>query len=205
VIAVVSTHLDDAVFSCWSVLTGPEEVRVLTVFTGVPPGVQSPWDGDVPSDVRGAERIAEDRAALALAGREPVHVGLYDEAFEMGEQPIAETLAPLLEDAETVYAPLAFQNTDHMRVRDAVLSLRPDAVLYVDLPYAISSVPPAEVPGRRREDVDLSPGELERKLEACRCYAGELPRLRMHGDFLADPRMGRETFWFLKLSAARTT
>jgi LmbE family N-acetylglucosaminyl deacetylase len=195
VIALVSTHLDDAVFSCWSVLTGPAEVRALTVFTGVPLGVQSPWDGDVPSDVRGAERRAEDRAALARAGREPVHVGLYDEAFEPGEQPIAETLAPLLADAEVVYAPLAFQNTDHMRVRDAVVSLRPDAILYVDLPYAISAQPPAEVPGRRREDVELSPGELERKLEACRCYAGELPRLWMHGDFLADPRMGRETFW----------
>ena len=197
-IALVSTHLDDAVFSCWSVLTGPEEVRALTVFTGVPSGVQSPWDGDVPSDVRGAERREEDRAALKLAGREPVHVGLYDEAFGMGEQPIADTLAPLLEDAAVVYAPLAFQNTDHMRVRDAVLSLRPDAILYVDLPYAISSEPPAEVPGRRREDVELSPDELGRKLDACRLYAGELPRLRPgHGDFLADPRMGRETFWHL--------
>ncbi len=194
-IAVVSTHLDDAVFSCWSVLTRPDEVRPLTVFTGVPEGVQSPWDGDVPSAMRGAERLAEDRAALALAGREPVHVGLFDEAFSMGEQPIAETLEPLLADAETVYAPLAFQNTDHMRVRDAVLSIRPDAILYVDLPYAISSEPPREVPGRRREDVELAAEELERKLEACRCYAGELPRLWMHGDFLADPRMGRETCW----------
>ena len=196
-IALVSTHLDDAVFSCWSVLTRPDKVRVLTVFTGVPAGVQSPWDGDVPSEVRGAERREEDRAALALAGRAPVHVGHYDEAFGRGEQPIAETIAPLLEGADVVYAPLAFQNTDHMRVRDAVLSLRPDAVLYVDLPYAISADPPPEVPGRRREVVDLSPDELERKLEACRLYAGELPRLRPgHGDFLADPRMGRETFWF---------
>jgi hypothetical protein len=195
VIAVVSTHLDDAVFSCWSALTGPDEVRALTVFTGVPAGVQSPWDGDVPSAVRGAERLAEDRAALALAGREPVHVGLYDEAFSMGEQPIAATLAPLLADAEVVYAPLAFQNTDHLRVRAAVLSVRPDAILYVDLPYAISSEPPQAVPRRRREDVELSAAELERKLEACRCYAGELPRLSLHGDFLADHRMGRETFW----------
>ncbi len=194
-IAVVSTHLDDAVFSCWSVLAGAEDVRVLTVFTGVPEGVQSPWDGDVPSDVRGAERIAEDRAALALAGREPVHLGLYDEAFSMGEQPIAEKLLPWLADAEVVYAPLAFQNTDHLRVRAAVLSVRPDAILYVDLPYAISAEPPESVPRRQREDVELSPAELERKLEACRCYAGELPRLVMHGDFLADPRMGRETFW----------
>ena len=195
-IAVVSTHLDDAVFSCWSVVAGPAEVRVLTVFTGVPSGVQSPWDGEVPSEVRGAERRAEDRAALALAAREPVHLGLYDEAFGMGEQPIAETLAPLLAAADRVYAPLAFLNTDHMRVRDAVLSLRPDAVLYVDLPYAVSADPPAEVPGRRREDVELSPDELERKLEACRCYSGELPRLLpSHGDFLADPSMGRETFW----------
>jgi LmbE family N-acetylglucosaminyl deacetylase len=195
-IALVSTHLDDAVFSCWSVLTGPEEVRVLTVFTGVPKGVQSPWDGDERSDVRGAERREEDRAALALAGRQPVHVGLYDEAFGTGEQPVAETIAPLLEGADAVYAPLAFLNTDHMRVRDAVVELRPDAVLYVDLPYAISAEPPLEVPGRGREDVELSPDELERKLEACRLYAGELPRLRpSHGDFLSDRRMGRETFW----------
>lgn len=195
-IVVVSTHLDDAVFSCWSVLARPDEVVAATVFTGVPEGVQSRWDGDVPSEIRGAERLAEDRAALALAGREPVHLGLYDSPFGVVDQPIAETLAPLLYGAGTVYAPLAFENEDHLRVREAVLSVRPDAVLYVDLPYALRAEPPEAVPGRSRREVQLSAGELERKLEACRRYAGELTRLEpLFGDFLADPRMGREAFW----------
>ncbi len=195
-ILVVSTHLDDAVFSCWSVLSGPRDVVPATVFTGVLPGVQSWWDADVPSEIRGAERLAEDRAALAVAGREPVHVGLYDAPFGVRDQPIAETLGPLLAEAEVVYAPLAFENEDHLLVHDAVLSVRPDAVLYVDLPYALRSAPPDEVPGRTRRAVELTGGELERKLGACRCYAGELRRLEpLFGDFLADPRLGVETFW----------
>jgi hypothetical protein len=42
---VVWTHLDDAVLSCWSVIDGPGDVTVVTVFTGGPePGSLTEWD-----------------------------------------------------------------------------------------------------------------------------------------------------------------
>src|SRR5205807_10094736 len=79
---VVSTHLDDAVLSCWSVLDAPGDVVVVTVFTGgPPPGTLTEWDRDsgaADSAERMIQRVEEDRAALRVAGREPVHVGLLE-------------------------------------------------------------------------------------------------------------------------------
>jgi hypothetical protein len=70
-VVVVSTHLDDAVFSCWHVLASPDhDVRVVTVFTGGPAaGVTTSWDADtgVDSATRMAQRIEENRVALAVA------------------------------------------------------------------------------------------------------------------------------------------
>jgi hypothetical protein len=75
----LSPHLDDAVLSCWSLIDSDEDVTVVTVFSGAPEsGFVSPWDADsgVDSATRMAQRVAENRAALAVAGREAVDVGL---------------------------------------------------------------------------------------------------------------------------------
>ena len=62
-VVVVSTHLDDAVFSCYGSL-GPE-TTVVTVLAGVPPpGVLGGWDADggaTDSHDRVLERRDEDR------------------------------------------------------------------------------------------------------------------------------------------------
>ena len=43
-LAILSPHLDDAVLSCWHVLEGPEQARVINVFTAdPPPGTPPPW------------------------------------------------------------------------------------------------------------------------------------------------------------------
>jgi hypothetical protein len=39
---ILSPHLDDAVLSCWHLLTGPGEVEVINVFAGVPADLGAP-------------------------------------------------------------------------------------------------------------------------------------------------------------------
>ena len=71
---ILSPHLDDAVLSCWHLLSGPGDVSVINVFAGSPPpgSGASWWDrlsGATDSAARMAERLAEDREAFAIAGR----------------------------------------------------------------------------------------------------------------------------------------
>ena len=134
-IVVVSTHLDDAVFSCWDVLAGGGDVTVVTVFTGGPePDMTSEWDRDtgVVSKVRMKQRIAENAAALALAGVAAVDLGCVEGQY--GDGSVApDALRPHLEEADRVYVPagvfLRGSNVEHLRARDVCLALRPDAVL----------------------------------------------------------------------------
>ncbi|MBV8219242.1 MAG: PIG-L family deacetylase [Solirubrobacterales bacterium] len=166
---ILSPHLDDAVLSCWHVLTGPEEVRVITVFAGVPTELTAPawWDqytGAVDSGERVRERIEEDRRALALAGRPALNLGFLDEQYrdyEQHEAPLCEQIEPLLAPGARIYAPAAFANhADHVLVRAVAVRLR-DAgfavCLYADLPHATVYGWPAWVKGkRRRERMDLA-------------------------------------------------
>ena len=76
---VLSPHPDDAILSCWSVLTGPAETLVLNLFAGVPPAgtALSAWDritGATDARARALERIAEDRDALSVAACDGVNL-----------------------------------------------------------------------------------------------------------------------------------
>ena len=107
-IVVVSPHLDDAVLSCWSLIDSFEDVAVVTVFTAAPPpGFVSDWDRDtgVDSATRMAQRTAENRAALAVAGREPVDVGLLECEYPGGGIVPREAIRPFVAEAQTVYVP----------------------------------------------------------------------------------------------------
>ena len=91
--AVVSTHLDDAVLSCYREL-GPETV-VVTVFAGIPPpGEPGSWDrrtGAPDSTARMRERREEDIEALALSGCRAIHLDLLDSQY--AELPAAAEIA----------------------------------------------------------------------------------------------------------------
>lgn len=204
---VVSTHLDDAVLSCYHAL-GPQ-TTVVTVLAGVPPpGAPGWWDRDngvTDSPARVRERLEEDREALALSGSPVVHLDLLDSQY--AELPpsseIAARLAPILASAARVLAPAGIRNVDHKAVRDAVLLLRPDAVLYADLPYALHpdyggfALPP-EIAGREAEQVEvrLTGAELAEKLAAVRCYRTQLDQLiGLFGEFLDEAGLGREVLW----------
>jgi LmbE family N-acetylglucosaminyl deacetylase len=161
-VVILSPHLDDAVLSCWHVLTAPGEVEVITVFAGVPVALSGPawWDrytGAADSTERVRERIEEDRAALALAGRTAVNLGFLDEQYRDDEQalaPLAEQIEALLPPRAWIYAPAAFANhADHALVRAVALQLRDAGFpvsLYADLPHATLHGWPAWVKGERR-------------------------------------------------------
>src|SRR5437764_15405533 len=90
---ILSPHLDDAVLSCWHLLTQVGEVAVINVFAGVPTELGGPawWDeytGASDSAERVRERIEEDRTALAVAGRTAVNLGFLDEQYRSEEQPL---------------------------------------------------------------------------------------------------------------------
>jgi LmbE family N-acetylglucosaminyl deacetylase len=159
-IVVLSPHLDDAVLSCWHVLTKPGELTVINLFTGVPTGLDAPawWDrytGATDSAERVRERVEEDRRALALAGRTAVNLGFLDEQYRHGAQPLAaltEEIERLLVPGVRIYAPAGFgDHADHVLVRAAALELRAAGFavsLYADLPHATVHGWPAWVTGR---------------------------------------------------------
>jgi len=203
---VISTHLDDAVLSCWSVLEADADVTVVTVFTGGPePGFVSSWDADtgVDSRTRMEQRRAENRAALTVAGLTPVDLGFLEVLYGGGVVTAGELQAHVA-DADAVYAPagigLEHVNEEHGIVRDAVLAVRPDARLYADQPYcqfrADSELPSALADGRSPVPVRLTPEQRRRKIEALGCYSGELPKLeRAFTPFLSQSRLEYELFW----------
>jgi LmbE family N-acetylglucosaminyl deacetylase len=156
---VLSPHLDDAVLSCWHVLTQPGEVRVINVFAGVPERLDGPawWDrytGATDSAQRVRERVEEDRRALALAGRKAVYLDLLDGQYRDGEQPLrplTKKIERLLVPDTTIYAPAALaHHVDHHLVRAVALQLQGMGFavsLYADLPHATLHGWPAWVTG----------------------------------------------------------
>ncbi|HMD56918.1 MAG TPA: PIG-L family deacetylase [Solirubrobacteraceae bacterium] len=161
-VAILSPHLDDAVLSCWHVLTSPADVRVVNVFAGVPSANVAPgwWDTssgrhDPVRTVK--ERIEEDRTALALIGRDPVNLDFLDNQYRSGPQaiePMVDAVLGILPWGAVVWAPGAFApqaghmtdrgarrepHPDHVAVRSAALALRAKGyavALYADLPHA---------------------------------------------------------------------
>jgi hypothetical protein len=211
---VVSTHLDDAVFSCFSVLS--PEALVVTVLAGIPPpGVVGTWDmsgGAVDSHDRVRERRAEDERALVPSGTKWLHLDFTEAQHVCLEGLTAPThenlvagLRPVLSTAVTVYCPAGIWNSEHKSVRDAVLALRPDAVLYADLPYALRpdmggfELPP-EIASteRHRHEIALDDLQGALKVQAARCYVTQLPQLiDIFGPFVNEHDLRREVFWLV--------
>ena len=168
---ILSPHLDDAVLSCWHLLDeGSGEVTVINVFAGSPHdnGAFPFWDrmtGATDSRERLAERIAEDAAALELAGHRPVNLGFLDEQYRTAAQPVeplVDGLRDRVADAPLIYAPAAigYMGSDHSLVREAALRLADEgaveARLYADLPHALIYGWPSWVSGRPGQ-VDPAP------------------------------------------------
>lgn len=126
---VLSPHLDDAVWACFSLLVGDEPLVVATAFAGIPSGTGW-WDercGIADSAAHVRNRMVEDRAVLASLGRDSVHLPLLDGQYrENGPDPgeIVAELTRVIPAASRVYAWAGIgDHPDHELVRDAGLAL----------------------------------------------------------------------------------
>lgn len=156
---ILSPHPDDAVLSLWHLLTGAGDVQVVNVFGGSPDDHrgQEWWDrltGATDSVARMRERLAEDRAALALAGRSAVSLDLLEGQYRREPLAVADVVAAIRDVAREgtrLYAPGALDlHAGHALVRAAGLELARagwDARLYADVPHATTFGWPAWVTG----------------------------------------------------------
>jgi hypothetical protein len=167
-VAVLSPHFDDAVLSCWHVLSAPGPVAVVNVFAGAPPN-DCPvgwWDertGATDSTARAREREREDEAALALAGRTPINLDLLEAQYRReptSVDVVAERIAPEVDGCDVLYAPAVLgAHDDHVVVRDAALRLGSEGArvrLYADLPHGLSRGWPTWVAVDGRAEVDVA-------------------------------------------------
>jgi hypothetical protein len=127
---VLSPHLDDAVWACFSLLVGDEPLLVVTAFAGIPTGTGW-WDercGITDSAAHVRERMAEDRAVLASLGRDAVHLPLLDDQYrddtDLDPDEIVAALTAAVPAASRVYAWAGIgDHRDHELVRDAGLAI----------------------------------------------------------------------------------
>ena len=156
---ILAPHLDDAVLSCWSVLTSAAEVRVVNVFAGVPPAGSTGWydrkTGSLDSAARMRERLGEDAEALTALGREAVNLDFLEDQYRDGADPSPDELLAAvgthLDGGAVVYVPAGIgRHGDHLLVRSLLGALCRDGTdvrLYADLPYCARYGWPGSVTG----------------------------------------------------------
>ena len=203
----LSPHLDDAAFSAGATLARLSarrwQVLVATVFTGnvaEPQGfaLACQLDKGLPPDADYmALRRAEDEAACAALGAEPVHLPHleaphrgYDDASALFAAVRADDEAPDAVEASLrellaehrpalVLAPRCVGgHVDHVLVREALERLdRPRTAYWTDWPYAGKPAPrdPFAATDARRRVVEVQTTvHLPAKLAACAAYTTQL-------------------------------
>ena len=184
---ILSPHLDDAVWSCFSLLAREDDVVVATVFAGIPDGAPGWWDaqcGITDSAAHVRDRRAEDSAVLGSLGRAAVHLDLLDGQYREAPVPAGEIVAALagrVPAVRRVYAPGGIGHPDHALVRDAGALLRELGVpvtVYTDYCYSTREGWPTFVSSDGRPEAD----------EQWRASIGHLV-----GEGLARPRVVRLT------------
>ncbi len=148
---VLSPHWDDAVLSCWSVLSAAGELNVANVFAALPePGRRGPWEafaGLEDSRERARARIEEDARALSLAGRRAHNLQLpeiqqREGPDAVGVSAVVRALADAVPGASRVYAPAGIGgHVDHVLVRRSAQRLLRGGMpvtLYAELPYCVT-------------------------------------------------------------------
>lgn len=204
-LVVLSAHLDDAILSAGQAIGSWPGAHVVTVCSHAP---STPMSTDYDqhsgfSDARQACAIRrrEDRAACAVLGASPVHLGMADGQYGNPPDPnvIAFLLSSKLAEIQpvTVVAPLGLVHPDHIAVAEACRLLlatdvhpgvewwvyedQPSRVLYPESVgkalFKWECVNPIGPPLK----LDfLGTSDLDRKEEAVRCYASQLWALDLH-------------------------
>lgn len=154
---VLSPHFDDAVVSCWHVLSGGPKGMVVNFFTGIPgPGPLTMADklARMPSSAELLRvRREEDRAALATVGWPSICLDFIEDQYRDSVDPdeLERAFHARAPAASRVYAPAAIgAHPDHELVRDLALRLADQGAqveLYADIPYSVRYGWPSWVTG----------------------------------------------------------
>lgn len=195
-LVAVSPHLDDAAFSAGGTLAAHARdgwrVTIVTCFAGNvarPAGfaLACQLDKGLAPDVDYmALRRAEDRAACAVIGAEPVHLpfleaphrgygdaaALFDPARAGDDVAarLAPVLATLVGGADLVLGPLALgDHVDHRAVRAALAEVGP-LLLWEDWPYLDRAAAPATPARTLSLDAELK----ARRLAMCASFESQL-------------------------------
>lgn len=185
-VAVLSPHLDDAIFSLGAAIAKTRsEVAVVTVFAGDPESPLPAGEWDARSGFRTAgeaarARRAEDALACRDVGARPVWLPFADPQYPRDDdETVWSALEHALAETDTVLVP-AFPLThpDHARLRELVdRKGLPGRRLggYVEQPYAAAWTDRS--PGSGWAPLAAGLPERVTKLRACRRYASQLPLL----------------------------
>ncbi|MED5618275.1 PIG-L family deacetylase [Ideonella sp. BN130291] len=133
-VALISPHLDDAVFSCGQLLAAHPDSTVVTVFAGEPPADTplTEWDercGFTSAAQAVALRREEDRIGLSLLEARPVWLDFADSQYGSSPRPqevgaaLQQVLLELAPDS--VVFPLGLFHSDHALVHEAVVHIVP--------------------------------------------------------------------------------
>jgi len=144
---ILSPHLDDAVFSCWKLLTCDRGL-VITICAGSPsdrtrPAYYDRLSGSSSPRERLRERREEDAAVLDAVGARYVHLDVLDAPYRrrrVAPLAIAEMVQELIPPGVSVVGPAGIGgHPDHLLMRQVALVLRErgsPVSLYADLPHA---------------------------------------------------------------------
>ena len=168
-VAVISPHLDDAVFSVAEhMLSRPDwHFTIITPFAAAPEGNE-----------KYATLRAEHAAVCAAGGWTEVNGPFFDDGFDIPPDVkslqlwLALAIGPSVDE---VWAPVGIHHPDHRTARLALAEVgggTSQMWLYEELPYRV--LYPAEFGLRARQLVGYDPSMLERKKELCRMYASQI-------------------------------
>jgi LmbE family N-acetylglucosaminyl deacetylase len=181
VCVLLSPHPDDAVFSAWHVLTAPWDVRVVTVFAGVPePGFVTILDrerGATDSAAIFRRRLVEDRDALAVAGRVPAQALLLEASYRARAYP---RIAAAIERDRASFLSIIAREPD-LRLEPEELARSLDGLADGDVVYAPAGI------GGHADHRDVGRYAVDR-------LAGGGRRLRLYADFPYVVRHGPPSF-----------
>lgn len=214
-LTVISSHLDDAVFSCGQVLAAHPRSVVITAFAGQPAVMaQTPWD-EAAGFAAGADVLSrrrdEDRAALGVLEAEPVWFDFVNRQYRIPF--VRHKLAARIETelarlrADVVLIPMGLHHPDHRRVNDACIEVlrrnqgRYRWLIYEDAIYrryaglVTQKLALFEASGLRLRRVVLPEGDLARKRAAVEHYTSQLKALNSFGYPGYDDVFEPERYW----------
>ncbi len=173
-VAVISPHLDDAVFSVAEhMLSRPEwEFTIITPCAGYPP--------DEAGAAKYQRLLGEHDEVIEATGWKQVNGPFLDDVYGPDNlDGLPDWLHGWLQPGrgdlyDEWWAPMGIHHPDHLEVRRVVGRIgRPAArfLEYEELPYRVL-YPPQR--GRNAELIGYDPSMLERKRELCRMYASQI-------------------------------